>query len=158
MATVSHLNIKEVPEIIDLAVQHRAGIFCFARYVPTGPDKTNEIKPLEYREFLDKCYKKYEKYRNEGCHIGLSGCILPDGTLLACRRTAESEIGNIFDDDFLAEENMYEKKRLAYRELSKYEDCSRCKLAQWCRGCHAVSRGQFGDFFARDPQCWHVVE
>lgn len=194
MVTVSHINIKEVPDIIDLAVQHRAGIFCFARYVPTGPDKPNKIQPLEYREFLDKCYKKYEKYREEGCwtifaekehlftlykyeegivtipenitpgvlydgcHIGLSGCILPDGTLLACRRTAGSEIGNIFDDDFLDPENTYEKKRLAYRELSKYEDCSRCKLAPWCRGCHAVARGQHGNFFARDPQCWHIVE
>lgn len=190
MVTVSHLNIKEVPDIIDLAVQHRAGTFGFARYVPTGPDKSNEIKPLEYRELLDKCYKKYEKYRNEGCwtnfaekehlftlykyeegiitipenvkpgvlydgcNIGLSGDILPDGTLLACRRTAGSEIGNIFDDDFLGSKNLYEERRMSYRELSRYEDCSRCRLAQWCRGCPAVAYGQYGSFFARDPQCW----
>lgn len=193
MATVSHINIKEIPEVIDIAVQHRAGVFYFARYVSTDPYKANEIKPLEYREFLDKCYKKYEYYREhgywkafaekehlftlykyeegivtipenikpgvlyDGCHIGLSGCILPDSTLLACHRTAGSEIGNIFDDDFLSSDDIYEKKRLAYRELSKYEDCSKCRLSQWCRGCHAVARVQFGNFFTRDPQCWHVV-
>lgn len=194
MATVSQLNIKEIPDVIDLAVQHRVGVFAFARYVPTGPEKENAIAPMEYRAFLDTCYKKYQKYRAEGCwtefaekdhlftlykyeeglvklpenvkpgvlyggcHIGLHGCILPDGTLLACRRTEGSEIGNIFDDDFLGEEDLYRKRRFAYRELEKYEDCSKCRLSRWCRGCHAVARGQSGDFFARDPQCWHIVE
>ena len=26
----------------------------------------------------------------------------------------------------------------------------------WCRGCPAVSYGQYGNFFARDPQCWNI--
>jgi len=194
MSTVSHLNLWEIPDLIDLAVQHGVGVYGFARYVPTGPDKKNAIRPTEYRAFLDACYQKYRKYRAEGCltqfaekehlfvlykyeeglvripkdakpgvlydgcHIGLPGAILPDGTLLACRRTAGSEIGSVFDDDFPDEEGLCQKRRLAYRALDKYEDCSKCRLSQWCRGCHAVARGQSGDFFARDPQCWHIVE
>ena len=194
MSTVSELNIKEIPEVMDVAVEHRAGSFTFARYVPTGSKKKNSIEPLEYRRFLDTCYRKYERYREQGCwtefvekehlftlykyeegivtipktakpgvlydgcHIGLSECILPDGTLFACRRTAGSEIGNIFDDSFLDGNDPYSKRMMSYRMIDKYEDCSRCRLSQWCRGCHAVSQGQYGDFFKRDPQCWHVVE
>ena len=194
MSTVSQRNIDEIPDVIDEAVKHRAATYTFARYVPTGPDKTSLISPLEYRAFLDKVYKKFESYRSkpcwtrfgekehlfvlykyeegivkipenakpgvlyDGCHIGKCQCILPDGTLIACRRVAGSEIGNIFDDEFLDEEDVYLRLRMSYRQLNKYEDCSRCRLAQWCRGCHAVARGQSGNFFGRDPQCWHIVE
>lgn len=67
MSTVSHLNLWEIPDVIDLAVQHGVGVYGFARYVPTGPDKKNAIRPTEYRAFLDACYQKYRKYRAEGC-------------------------------------------------------------------------------------------
>lgn len=194
MTTVSTLNIHEVPAIIDLCVEHRVGRFAFARYVPTGSDKHNSIEPLEYRALLDTCYRRFKKYRSEGCwtefaekdhlftlykyeegivripegvergklcggcHAGLGLCILPDGTLLACRRTSGSEIGNIFDENFLSEDDPTRIRRMAFRNVNGYEDCGRCRLSPWCRGCHAVANGQLGDFFARDPQCWHIVE
>ena len=196
MTTVSAENIAEVPAIIDLAVEHRAGGFAFARYVPTGPDKSNPIEPLQYRELLDLCYRKFQEYRKQGCwtqfaekdhlfvlykyeegifapsdaavprdpwsceccHIGSTLCILPDGTVMACRRVAGSDLGSIFDDDFLGERDAFAERARAWRDVSAYEGCSRCRLAPWCRGCHAIASGQFGDFHARDPQCWRVVE
>ena len=54
---------------------------------------------------------------------------------------------------------MKEYKELApivekYREYDKFSKCSKCKLMPWCRGCPAVAKGTYGDFYANDPQCW----
>lgn len=67
MTTVSNVNIKEVPDIIDTVVKAGANVFAFARYCPSGEEADNGISPLEYRELLDACQQKYEKYEAEGC-------------------------------------------------------------------------------------------
>ncbi|MBQ6258273.1 MAG: radical SAM protein [Lachnospiraceae bacterium] len=80
--------------------------------------------------------------------------ILHDGTVMACRRALKTRLGNILTDrmdDVLA-------SKKCYTDISRYEACSNCRLVLYCRGCPAVSEGQYGDFFKRDPQCWHVVE
>lgn len=43
-------------------------VFAFARYCPTSEEKDTGISPLEYRELLDTCYNKFQKYEAEGCH------------------------------------------------------------------------------------------
>ena len=67
MTTVSGVNIKEIPDIIDTVVAAGADVFAFARYCPTSGEKDTGIAPQEYRELLDTCYKKYQKYEAEGC-------------------------------------------------------------------------------------------
>ncbi len=67
MTTVSSANIREVPDIIDTVVAAGADVFAFARYCPTSEEKDTGISPLEYRELLDMCYKKFQKYEAEGC-------------------------------------------------------------------------------------------
>jgi radical SAM/SPASM domain protein of ACGX system len=67
MTTVSGTNIKEVPDIIDTVVKYNVGVFAFARYCPTSDEKDTHISPLEYRDFLDICQKKFDKYEAEGC-------------------------------------------------------------------------------------------
>lgn len=67
MTTVSHVNIKEVPDIIDAVVNAGANIFAFARYCPTSEDQDTGIQPFEYRDLLDTCYKKFEAYKKAGC-------------------------------------------------------------------------------------------
>lgn len=64
MTTVSGKNIKEIPDIIDTVVRYGVDTFAFARYCATSLEKDTDIKPLEYRELLDKCYKKFESYRD----------------------------------------------------------------------------------------------
>ena len=66
MSTVSDVNIKEMPEVVDLVVENEVDIFAFGRYCPTGEEKEIAIKPLEYRDFLDTLWKKYERYRAQG--------------------------------------------------------------------------------------------
>lgn len=67
MTTVSGTNIKEIPDIIDTVVEAKADVFAFARYCPTSEEKDTGITPQEYRELLDICYQKFQKYEAEGC-------------------------------------------------------------------------------------------
>ena len=68
MTTVSGTNIREVPDIIDTVVSVGVDVFAFARYCPTSEEKDTGIPAPEYRELLDICYNKFQKYEAEGCH------------------------------------------------------------------------------------------
>ena len=70
MSTVSGTNMKEIPELIDLVVKYDVDIFAFGRYCPTSLEKSTHIKPLEYRDFLDICWKKFEEYKD--CHTSFN--------------------------------------------------------------------------------------
>lgn len=67
MTTVSGTNIGEIPAIINTVVQYGVDVFAFARYCPTSREKGTGITPRQYRELLDTCHKKFEKYEAEGC-------------------------------------------------------------------------------------------
>lgn len=84
------------------------------------------------------------------CHI----TILPTGDIYACRRVADSKVGNIFEDR-LADVWVCEME--AYREYDKFKKCGKCELKAWCRGCPAVAKGTSGDFYDSDPQCWKEI-
>ena len=68
MTTVSGTNIKEIPEIIDTVVQYKADTFAFGRYCPTSLEKSRQegsyISPKDYRDLLDKCYQKFQEYKD----------------------------------------------------------------------------------------------
>ena len=69
MTTVSGTNIQEIPQIIDLVVEHHVDIFAFGRYCPTATDKATpergwHIEPEQYRDLLDRCWRKFEQYRD----------------------------------------------------------------------------------------------
>ena len=67
MTTVSGTNRKEIPDLIDTVVERGADIFAFTRYCPTSEEKDTGMTPQEYRELLDICHQKFEKYEAEGC-------------------------------------------------------------------------------------------
>lgn len=83
------------------------------------------------------------------CHI----TILPTGDIYACRRVANSRVGNAYTErlsDVWIGAGME-----AYRDYGKFSKCSKCELLPYCRGCPAVASGSCGgDFYAADPQCW----
>ena len=85
------------------------------------------------------------------CHI----TILPTGDIYACRRVADSKVGNVFEDRIA---DVWLSSMECYRDFDKFSKCSRCKLLAWCRGCPAVAKGTYGDFYADDPQCWASEE
>lgn len=84
------------------------------------------------------------------CHI----TILPNGDIYACRRVAESKVGNVFEDRLA---DVWVTSMEQYREHEKFSKCAKCELLAYCRGCPAVAKGTNGDFYAADPQCWKEV-
>lgn len=64
MTTVSGTNIDEMEDIVDLVVEHEADIFAFARYCPTSFEKDTHIEPLQYRDLLDRLWRKFEQHQN----------------------------------------------------------------------------------------------
>ena len=75
MSTISAANIDEIPELIDVIVEHKADIFAFGRYCPTSEDKAHmetwHVEPERYRDFLGKCWAKYEQYKDSGTTFNL---------------------------------------------------------------------------------------
>ena len=67
MTTVSGKNIREIPDIIDTVVAHKVDVFAFARYCPTSEEKDTGMTPMEYRELLAVCDKKFKAYEAAGC-------------------------------------------------------------------------------------------
>ena len=67
MTTVSSVNIKEIPNIIDMVVAHDVDVYAFARYCPDKSVKDNGITPNEYRDLLDICWHKFRAYEEAGC-------------------------------------------------------------------------------------------
>ena len=66
MMTVSELNYRELPEVMDIADENGADIFAFARYVPSPGEKIRNIPPLKYRALLDTYMKKRQEFREKG--------------------------------------------------------------------------------------------
>ncbi|WII08242.1 radical SAM/SPASM domain protein, ACGX system [Methanomassiliicoccales archaeon LGM-RCC1] len=71
MTTVSKWNVKEIPELIDEVVKNKADIFAFARYCPSLMDRDTTCDPLEYRDMMDKCWKKFEQYKDSDTYFNL---------------------------------------------------------------------------------------
>lgn len=86
------------------------------------------------------------------CHI----TILPTGDIYACRRVANSRVGNAYTERL---SDVWIGARMeAYRDYGKFSKCSKCELLPYCRGCPAVASGSCGgDFYAADPQCWKKI-
>lgn len=75
MSTVSSANMDELPDIIDLVVEKNVDVFAFGRYCPTGGQNNRKnqksdffeeyhIPPFGYKAFLEKCWAKYEQYKD----------------------------------------------------------------------------------------------
>jgi radical SAM/SPASM domain protein of ACGX system len=91
-----------------------------------------------------------------GCNCG--NChltILPTGDVYACRRVAESKVGNVFQDRLA---DLWVCQMEEYRDYDRFKKCAKCELKPWCRGCPAVAKGTNGDFYEADPQCWKELD
>lgn len=51
-----------MPDIIDTVVKAGADVYAFAAYCPTSGEKDTGMTPQDYRQLLDICYQKYQKY------------------------------------------------------------------------------------------------
>ncbi|MFQ5621701.1 MAG: SPASM domain-containing protein, partial [Candidatus Nanoarchaeia archaeon] len=87
------------------------------------------------------------------CPVGFRACtILPNGDVLPCRRLP-IVIGNLKNQSFF--EIWYKSDVLwRLRERKKIEVCGKCKFLDQCAGCRAIAYAVYGDFMAKDPQCF----
>ncbi len=88
------------------------------------------------------------------CSIGLDGlCILPDATVLACRRLP-IPIGNLRNDSLL---KIWHTSDLLWEIADKHNlkgKCNSCEFIVRCSGCRAMAYACTGDYLAEDPQCF----
>lgn len=88
------------------------------------------------------------------CSIGLDGlCILPDATVLACRRLP-IPIGNLKHDTL---EKIWFQSELLWQIRDKNNikgECGTCEFLTECSGCRAITYAITGDYLNSDPQCW----
>lgn len=68
MSTVSKTNHKEIPKLIDLVDELGVDVYTVGRYCPTSKEKAYDqnihMTPLEYKMYMEECYKKYLKHNN----------------------------------------------------------------------------------------------
>ncbi len=67
MTTVSRWNYRDIPALVDEVVKNKADIFAFARYCPSQEDRDVCCSPQEYRDMMEQCWEKFQKYRAQGC-------------------------------------------------------------------------------------------
>ena len=88
------------------------------------------------------------------CSVGLDGlCILPDATVLPCRRLP-IPIGNLKNDSLL---KIWHTSDLLWEIADKRNlkgKCNSCEFIAQCSGCRAMAYACTGDYLAEDPQCW----
>ncbi|HBX23302.1 MAG TPA: radical SAM protein [Desulfotomaculum sp.] len=88
------------------------------------------------------------------CPIGLSAlAILPDGTVLPCRRL-EIPLGNILTDGLY---KIWYTSELLWRVRNKNNlkgKCNGCSNMPYCGGCRAIAYYLTGDYMGEDVQCW----
>jgi radical SAM protein with 4Fe4S-binding SPASM domain len=88
------------------------------------------------------------------CSVGLDGlCILPDATVLPCRRLP-IPIGNLNKDSLL---KIWHTSRLLWEVADKSNlkgKCKSCEFISKCSGCRAMAYAFSGDYLAEDPQCF----
>lgn len=71
MTTVSGSNMGEIPEIIDLAVEHQVDVFAFGRYCATSLARDPHMSPEQYKGLLDMCWAQFERYKDSGTTFNL---------------------------------------------------------------------------------------
>jgi len=88
------------------------------------------------------------------CSVGLDGlCILPDATVLPCRRLP-IPIGNLKNDSLI---KIWHTSDLLWEIADKRNlkgKCNSCEFITQCSGCRAMAYACTGDYLAEDPQCW----
>ncbi|KKT89605.1 MAG: Radical SAM additional 4Fe4S-binding domain-containing protein [Parcubacteria group bacterium GW2011_GWC1_45_14] len=177
-STISDLNLNEMSDVMRLCYNLGVGKWSFARYVPNSG--TCGLTAREYNNFLKEVYRESIDLAGEkstfisgdslmnsaidrpqdcdsivgGCALGGSAmCILPDNTVMSCRRHKESSLGKWMKKGDLLELFLFHPKMQEYRKTELIEGCGKCAFRFQCRGCRALALAQSGNTFGKDPQC-----
>ncbi|MDI6737484.1 MAG: radical SAM protein [Nanoarchaeota archaeon] len=91
--------------------------------------------------------------QKDGCGIGTPTLgILPDNTIMACRRHAGSKLGK-WNGSNLLHLFLNSPTMNKLRKVEKIRGCKSCKFLYYCRGCRAVAYAVRGNIYDPDPTC-----
>jgi radical SAM protein with 4Fe4S-binding SPASM domain len=184
--TLSALNVDSIEEMAHLASSLGVQRIGFSRLVPSGRGLglidsilSKERVREAYRKIQSMCIPDLDIVTGDsiyscsldntppenrtipfgGCAAGVSGLtILPDGTLLPCRRL-NVPLGNILKDNV---RSLWATSPVltSLRNKKKYKGkCRTCEQWAQCRGCRAIAyqhsllKGR-GNYLSEDPQCF----
>lgn len=71
MTTVSSANIAQIPQVIDLVVDHQVDVFAFGRYCATSLERDTHMTPEQYKGLLDVCWTQFERFKDSGTTFNL---------------------------------------------------------------------------------------
>src|SRR5271157_2477350 len=96
----------------------------------------------------------FQREAGAACSIGMDSlCILPDATVLPCRRLP-IPIGNLKNDSIF---KIWYTSDLLWKIRNKQNlkgKCNSCEFIPRCSGCRAMAYACTGDYLEVDPQCW----
>jgi len=177
MLTLMKSNLKDAGDFYSFAKSLGVAGYIIERFVPLGnglkiSDKVvngEELNDL-YRSIFRNCEVEYEpqdmvKYKAiqvkfsekdvfaAECIVAKDGmALLPDGTVLPCRRL-NIPVGNLLRDSL---ENIWNNSEvlnnLRNKKILKGK-CGKCKFED-CTGCRAMIYSLTGDFLGEDFHCW----
>ena len=178
MSTISRLNYREIPELIELTGHEKVTTLALERLIPEGAGE-NMIDQVLSSDELHSLYEQvYALATNNSpvrmllyrplftliapedhtagalCSAGNNALtIMPDGTVFPCRRLP-IPIGNVLSDGFY---KIWYESEVLWRLRNPQNlsgKCNNCSLLTQCRGCRAMAYFTTGDYMAEDPQCW----
>ena len=118
-----------------------------------GPQKKDPLwYPLRNSE---PCLKDNpNRCQMDGCGIGSPTFgILPDNTIMACRRHEGSKLGIWKQKGDILQLLVSSPIITQLRKVETIEGCKDCKYLYYCRGCRAIAFSVRGKMTDRDPAC-----
>jgi len=183
MFTVMRRNYENLPSLIRLCQNLGVDGLILERFIPLGRGKKfmNEVlEKNQWRELVGilmeffsmevdeddiPSYQAFQITFNEDgtellgapCVLGRDGlCIMPEGTVLPCRRFP-MPIGNLMNESL---NEIWESSSLLdqlRKKKSLKGRCGKCEIED-CRGCRSLALALTGDYLAEDPYCWYKSE
>lgn len=182
MMTLSKVNYKYIQDVYNLLQSLKVDYFTVDRFVPENIDVFNFNKNLLSKEELKEAYEEVKRlfsnnsntlpkifpYRalfcllndpgsselGAACSAGTASLtILPDGTVLPCRRLPIS-VGNIIHDGIY---KIWYSSEVLWNLRNKNlltGKCNTCEHVINCKGCRATAYALKGDYLMEDPLCW----
>ena len=179
MITVMRRNFRSFPSLIDLCQDLGIDGLIVERFIPWGRGRGIKDELLtreEWKELIGMFIEQFSIELSEGecfpyqafevifngdemellgapCVIGTDGvCILPDGSVLPCRRFP-IPIGNMLTQPLKEIWNQSEILRQLREKSNLKGKCGRCHMKD-CRGCRSLALFSTGDHLAEDPHCF----
>jgi MoaA/NifB/PqqE/SkfB family radical SAM enzyme len=179
MFTVMKNNLADIESLPEFAKEKGFKGLIIERFFPLGTGKNIEDNVLSGNEFLNVWltilekfgysakkeelikfraikvlfFKERVKIFGSECIVGKDGiAILPDGTVLPCRRF-HLPIGNLLKKSLFEIWRESEVLNLLRKKSNLKGICGKCDIED-CIGCRAMCYCLTGDYLQEDPHCW----